>query len=112
MTAVMQTRHRIPTIFSLSMVDVLCCALGCVILLWLVNSREAQRRAVAAGDTTKLLEIEKGRVVGLNAQLVEAQSRSRALGISLNEKTLAQLDLQKLLDSKTVRLVTLEEALK
>src|ERR1700676_5072083 len=38
----MTTRHRIPTIFNLSMVDVLCCALGCVILLWLINLREAK----------------------------------------------------------------------
>lgn len=46
----MQTRHRIPTIFNLSMVDVLCCALGCVILLWLLNLREAKQRAEAAGQ--------------------------------------------------------------
>ncbi len=47
----MRTRHRIPAIFNLSMVDVLCCALGCVIFLWLVNMREATRRARAAGET-------------------------------------------------------------
>jgi septal ring factor EnvC (AmiA/AmiB activator) len=41
----MRTRHRIPNLFSLSMVDVLCCALGCVILLWLLNLREAKQRA-------------------------------------------------------------------
>jgi predicted nucleic acid-binding Zn-ribbon protein len=41
----MRTRHRIPSIFNLSMVDVLCCALGCVILLWLLNLREARQRA-------------------------------------------------------------------
>lgn len=46
----MRTRHRIPTIFSLSMVDVLCCALGSVILLWLLNLREAKQRAEAAGQ--------------------------------------------------------------
>src|ERR1700740_278484 len=38
----MQIRHRIPSIFNLSMVDVLCCALGCVILLWLFYLREAR----------------------------------------------------------------------
>jgi chromosome segregation ATPase len=38
----MRVRHRIPSIFNLSMVDVLCCALGCVILLWLLNLREAK----------------------------------------------------------------------
>jgi predicted nucleic acid-binding Zn-ribbon protein len=47
----MRTRHRIPTIFNLSMVDVLCCALGCVILLWLLNLREAKQRAQQAGAT-------------------------------------------------------------
>ncbi len=47
----MATRHRIPTIFNLSMVDVLCCALGCVILLWLLNLRAAKERAEAAGRT-------------------------------------------------------------
>lgn len=44
-------RHRIPTIFNLSMVDVLCCALGCVILLWLLNLREVKEREDAIGRT-------------------------------------------------------------
>ena len=53
----MQTRHRTPTIFNLSMVDVLCCALGCVILLWLLNLREAKERAARAGETNEQLKI-------------------------------------------------------
>src|SRR5947209_1246675 len=51
----MRTRHRIPTIFNLSMVDVLCCALGCVILLWLLNLREAKRQTDEAGKAEQLL---------------------------------------------------------
>src|SRR5205085_9088872 len=51
----MQTRHRTPSIFNLSMVDVLCCALGCVILLWLLNLREARQRAAAVGETSQEL---------------------------------------------------------
>src|SRR5213080_4117330 len=51
----MATRHRIPTIFNLSMVDVLCCALGCVILLWLLNLRVAKEKAEEAGDSNLLL---------------------------------------------------------
>jgi von Willebrand factor type A domain len=51
----MRIRHRIPSIFNLSMVDVLCCALGCVILLWLVNLRDARDRAEAVGQTNQLL---------------------------------------------------------
>src|SRR5207248_9933181 len=51
----MRVRHRIPTIFNLSMVDVLCCALGCVILLWLLNLREAKEETVTAGKTREQL---------------------------------------------------------
>src|SRR5262245_5934115 len=47
----MRTRHRIPSIFNLSMVDVLCCALGCVILLWLLNLRNAHEQAGQATQT-------------------------------------------------------------
>jgi hypothetical protein len=52
----MKVRHRIPSIFNLSMVDVLCCALGCVILLWLLNLREARDRAEKVGQTSDLLK--------------------------------------------------------
>jgi hypothetical protein len=45
-----RVRHRIPSIFNLSMVDVLCCALGCVILLWLVNLRNAKEHEDQADD--------------------------------------------------------------
>jgi hypothetical protein len=46
----MRVRHRIPSIFNLSMVDVLCCALGCVILLWLINLREAKHHEDSAEE--------------------------------------------------------------
>src|SRR6476469_2015573 len=51
----MQIRHRIPTIFTLYMVDVLCCALGCVILLWQVNYHEATEQTAAARDANKTI---------------------------------------------------------
>jgi hypothetical protein len=44
----MIVRHRIPSVFGIYMVDVLCCALGCVILLWQVNYQEAQTQTAAA----------------------------------------------------------------
>src|SRR6476646_10602670 len=34
-------RHRPPTLVSMWMLDVFCCALGCVTLLWLLNTRQA-----------------------------------------------------------------------
>jgi hypothetical protein len=67
----MRTRHRIPTIFNLSMVDVLCCALGCVILLWLLNLRAAKERAEAAGQAA--LELAQART-DLETQTREAST--------------------------------------
>src|SRR5438046_244355 len=51
----MRTRHRMPMIFSLSMMDVFCCTLGCVILLWLINQREAMQRTRAASEAISQL---------------------------------------------------------
>jgi hypothetical protein len=79
----MRIRHRIPTIFNLSMVDMLCCALGCVILLWLGKLLEAKLQAQNAVDlaatagqtstelakTRQLLEDEQRRAADLTAQL-------------------------------------------
>src|ERR1700730_11116454 len=65
----MQTRHRIPTIFNLSMVDVLCCALGCVILLWLINLREAKQRALAAGQAAEQLAQTRTRLSDTDTRL-------------------------------------------
>src|SRR5580704_2911604 len=75
----MQVRHRIPTIFNLSMVDVLCCALGCVILLWLVYFKEARERSVAAGKTGKELIVAKQKLESLTRDLAGAQ---QALGVA------------------------------
>src|SRR4051812_33167672 len=44
----MQNRHRVPNVFTLYMVDVLCCALGCVILLWFLKLNEAKRHVAEA----------------------------------------------------------------
>jgi hypothetical protein len=53
---VMRVRHKIPSIFNLSMVDVLCCALGCVILMWLVNLRVAKTREDETAAEAKLAD--------------------------------------------------------
>jgi chromosome segregation ATPase len=44
----MHQRHKIPTIFNIYMLDVICCALGCVILLWQVSHQEAEEQTTAA----------------------------------------------------------------
>ncbi len=52
----MRIHHRTPSIFNLSMVDMLCCALGCVILLWLLNMRDARDRALTVNATSGKLQ--------------------------------------------------------
>jgi len=49
----MLLRHKVPTIFNIYMLDVICCALGCVILLWQVahqNAEQQTAQAIAKGD--------------------------------------------------------------
>jgi chromosome segregation ATPase len=88
----MQTRHRIPTIFNLSMVDVLCCALGCVIFLWLVNLREAKRRAKTVGETGARLVETRAALEGARRELTSvrdalaaSQTRERQAALQLEE---------------------------
>jgi hypothetical protein len=52
-------RHKTPSIFNLSMVDVLCCALGCVILLWLLNLRVAREKTLQASESSQQLDLTK-----------------------------------------------------
>jgi hypothetical protein len=68
----MQTRHRTPNVFTLYMVDVFCCALGCVILLWLANAREARRQRTARTEVAQQL-------AAAQAQLTSAQGELNAL---------------------------------
>ena len=69
----MRTRHRVPTLFTLSMMDVFCCALGCVILLWLLNSREARMRAKAAGETDTKLSIARGELALARSSITDLE---------------------------------------
>jgi len=52
----MRHRHRTPSIFSMSMLDVLCCALGAVILLMLLNFVTAYNKAQALSISEKELK--------------------------------------------------------
>src|SRR5262245_19106897 len=75
----MQTRHRVPSVFNISMVDVLCCALGCVILLWLLNLRDAKETAATVGATTDLLDKSKHEGDELRARLRDTDERLKSL---------------------------------
>ncbi len=47
----MLQRHKIPTIFNIYMLDVICCALGCVVLLWQVAHQEAEQQTADAKES-------------------------------------------------------------
>jgi hypothetical protein len=95
----MRVRHRTPSIFSISMVDVLCCALGCMILMWITKSDEYEK---AVADNKDAFEL-KTRLDRSEAE----QKRLRAL--------LAQLDIEKSgtrkkIDDLEAKLVSLNSA--
>ncbi len=77
-------RHRPPTLVSMWMLDVFCCALGCVTLLWLLKTREAGEVSEEASQSASLLVETRGK-------LDESEQRS-ALRLANAEKLAAELD--------------------
>ena len=51
----MRHRPKPPSLVSMWMLDVFCCALGCVTLLWLLNNREATVQTQRAGSALQRL---------------------------------------------------------
>lgn len=82
----MPTRHKVPIVFTLYMVDVLCCALGCVILLWFLKiheakqkSQEAAKREQAAAETGAILAKTKTTLEETQGRLYAAQGLAESL---------------------------------
>jgi hypothetical protein len=75
----MQTRHRVPVLFTLYMVDVFCCALGCVILLWLASARDAQRAAASHEQTAKQLADARLRLASAQGELAAVRAARVAI---------------------------------
>ena len=71
----MKVRHKQPTLVSMWMLDVFCCALGCVTLLFLLESRKAGDESVKARA-----EAEKNR-----SALVNLQNTQKHLDAALTE---------------------------
>ncbi|HTU23185.1 MAG TPA: VWA domain-containing protein [Gemmataceae bacterium] len=118
----MRVRHRIPSIFNLSMVDVLCCALGCVILLWLINLREAKQHEDSAEEqhrqvTAQLASIQTERDNALNkllqleSKIATVEQDKSDLQKSLSAKQLEAADLAQRLKTSGQRIVSLENDL-
>ena len=96
----MRLRHRLPSVFGLYMVDVLCCSLGCVILLWLFNDYKNALQARRIGEQKERLDLmarEQQRreedLSAAKAQLAEREKQAMRLGAELSAR---QDDLDKL----------------
>src|SRR4051794_5727991 len=91
----MRVRHKVPAIFTLSMVDVLCCALGCVILLWLLSARqqedesEEQARASAADLSAAREERDQAHRL-LTRVAAERDRKAQGLADVLSDRTAAE----------------------
>src|SRR5947208_1466580 len=95
----MRTRHRIPSIFNISMVDVLCCALGCVILLWLLNLKEAKEKSAQAGTTGAQLTAAETELQAARDQLADLQKQALALRTQLDEASRSMSDTSRRLQA-------------
>jgi peptidoglycan hydrolase CwlO-like protein len=94
----MRVRHKIPSIFNLSMVDVLCCALGCVILLWLINLRDAKQHE---DDSGSLLRQKESAIADLEQKRAAVQAQADAQDAAL-------ADLRRKWDESTRRVASLQ----
>lgn len=74
----MRIRHKVPSIFSLSMVDVLCCALGCVILVWLLNAKQSEDEADERAEELAALRLRADEDRTESAKLLAASSAEYA----------------------------------
>jgi len=96
----MKLRHKLPSVFGLYMVDVLCCSLGCVILLWLFNDYKnaLQSRQIAEQKDrlARLSEDQERRekdLVRTRTDLADREKQASRLGSELMTR---QIELEKL----------------
>src|SRR5713101_4013294 len=90
----MRVRHRIPSIFNLSMVDVLCCALGCVILLSLLNLRQAKEYKITAGKVEEERDSANKLLSRTDARLAELERERESILGQVATQTAAIRDLE------------------
>src|SRR5580704_10357889 len=82
----MRIRHKQPTLVSMWMLDVFCCALGCVTLLFLLNSRMASDEANA--NRTALIDRQT-----IREKLAAAISSLESTRLKLNSEELGRQKL-------------------
>ena len=93
----MAIRHRTPTIFSIYMVDVLCCALGCVILLWQLYHSESEEQTAAARDALDRLASAKLDLAHVSSERDDFKGRleDKTLALEKTEKEKVQVTIER-----------------
>ena len=96
----MRLRHKLPNVFGLYMVDVLCCSLGCVILLWLFNDYKStllnQDLEAKGRELARLTEEQRERSKELataREALARREAEAKKLATELDDR---QKELEKL----------------
>lgn len=80
----MKPRPKLPSLVSMWMLDVFCCALGCVTLLWLLNTREAGVQAQRAGSALELLATTEQELQSTRTELLATQADLERTRLTLN----------------------------
>ncbi len=86
----MLQRHKVPTIFNIYMLDVVCCAVGCVVLLWQVAHQEAEQQTADAKESHA--EAGKQSDAAVRARLQYEKAQQELLSAS-NDVTYLQAQL-------------------
>src|SRR6478609_5063646 len=129
----MLQRHKIPTIFNIYMLDVICCALGCVILLWQVAHQEAEQQTADAKEAhaeakkqseaaiSARVEYEKAQagllsasndVTHLQAKLADWKKKHQTVTLALSAAEKERDDAKKLASARADELAKSQAALK
>lgn len=85
----MRTRHKPPTLVSMWMLDVFCCALGCVTLLWLLNNRAATEETKRAESSLRDLTATQSLLASVKDDLDTTRRRLNAEIEALRAKLVA-----------------------
>ncbi len=100
-------RHKPPTLVSMWMLDVFCCALGCVTLLWLLKAREAGEISDEAEQATALVADTRARLADSEAESALRLSNATRLAADIEalNRQLALMRQERDADAKHLALV-------
>src|SRR5262249_44924377 len=94
----MLLRHKVPTIFNIYMLDVICCALGCVILLWQVSHQEAEDQTAKAKDSQSVAQKQSDAAVRARQQYEQSERDLLSASKDVLDLRAAIADLKQALD--------------